>query len=337
MNSIAAPVAETVILMWLAGREQEARAMAEHALAGHRGEPGLETHPARLLLDAGRLAEARAAAEADPGPAARYVLGRVALYTGDRQAVARFAAEGRRMTHDPSAARIGAWMLALAADDPSRAMTFATAASGSDGTPVDAADDVAYVRMALRAGERPAAADMARLAGRRAALDPGAPFQAAVAAHARGLLGADAALLARAAELLADCSRPIARASALEDAGRALTATERQAAVGHLDAALSLYEQAGATREAARARRRLREAGIRRRGRASGATHGWAGLTAAELQVVRLVARGATNRQAAERLYLSPHTVSTHLRHAYTKLDVNSRVELTRLVVEHDG
>jgi DNA-binding CsgD family transcriptional regulator len=49
------------------------------------------------------------------------------------------------------------------------------------------------------------------------------------------------------------------------------------------------------------------------------------------------VAQGATNRQVAERLFLSPHTVNTHLRHAYTKLDVNSRVELTRLVVEHDG
>ncbi|MEV0230817.1 helix-turn-helix transcriptional regulator [Nonomuraea sp. NPDC050786] len=60
-------------------------------------------------------------------------------------------------------------------------------------------------------------------------------------------------------------------------------------------------------------------------------------MTASELQVVRLLAQGATNRQAAEQLFLSPHTVNTPLRHAYSKLDVNSRVELTRLVLAHDG
>lgn len=37
------------------------------------------------------------------------------------------------------------------------------------------------------------------------------------------------------------------------------------------------------------------------------------------------------NREAAERLYLSPHTVSMHLRHVFTKLGITSRVELTRL------
>jgi len=52
---------------------------------------------------------------------------------------------------------------------------------------------------------------------------------------------------------------------------------------------------------------------------------------------VRLVAQGLTNRQAAERLFLSPHTVSNHLRHAFTKLDISTRVELARLAVRHDG
>jgi DNA-binding CsgD family transcriptional regulator len=43
-----------------------------------------------------------------------------------------------------------------------------------------------------------------------------------------------------------------------------------------------------------------------------------------------------TNRDAANKLYLSPHTVSTHLRHAFTKLGINSRTELTRIAVEQD-
>jgi DNA-binding CsgD family transcriptional regulator len=55
------------------------------------------------------------------------------------------------------------------------------------------------------------------------------------------------------------------------------------------------------------------------------------GLTRSELAVAELVARGATNRQAADQLYLSPHTVSTHLRHTFEKLGIRSRVELAVL------
>ena len=53
---------------------------------------------------------------------------------------------------------------------------------------------------------------------------------------------------------------------------------------------------------------------------------------------MRLVADGMTNREAAERLRFL-HTVSTHLRHAFAKLGINSRVELTRVAIahEHDG
>ena len=47
-------------------------------------------------------------------------------------------------------------------------------------------------------------------------------------------------------------------------------------------------------------------------------------MTDSELAVVRLVASGLTNKEAAERLYISPHTVSGHLRHAFDKLGINS-------------
>lgn len=52
--------------------------------------------------------------------------------------------------------------------------------------------------------------------------------------------------------------------------------------------------------------------------------------------MVRLVAAGATNRDVAAPLVLSPHTVSTHLRHAFAKLSINSRVELARIVAERE-
>ena len=63
---------------------------------------------------------------------------------------------------------------------------------------------------------------------------------------------------------------------------------------------------------------------------------GWAALTAAELGVVRLVVEGGTNREVAKDLSLSPHTVDSHLRHAFAKLEVSSRVALTRVAIEND-
>jgi DNA-binding CsgD family transcriptional regulator len=60
---------------------------------------------------------------------------------------------------------------------------------------------------------------------------------------------------------------------------------------------------------------------------------GWTSLTPAEVSVVQVIATGQTNGQAARQLALSPHTVSSHLRRAYHKLNINSRVELTRLVL----
>lgn len=56
------------------------------------------------------------------------------------------------------------------------------------------------------------------------------------------------------------------------------------------------------------------------------------GLTAQELRVARLVASGMSNREAAAQLYLSPKTVEYHLAHAFTKLGVRSRHQLTTLV-----
>lgn len=61
-------------------------------------------------------------------------------------------------------------------------------------------------------------------------------------------------------------------------------------------------------------------------------TFGWDSVTEAERAVTELVADGLTNREVAARLFLSPHTIDSHLRHIFRKLDINSRVELVRIV-----
>jgi LuxR family maltose regulon positive regulatory protein len=60
---------------------------------------------------------------------------------------------------------------------------------------------------------------------------------------------------------------------------------------------------------------------------------GWADLTDAELLIARLVSEGLTNRAIASKLSLSRHTIDSHLKHTFTKLDIRSRVQLTRVVL----
>jgi DNA-binding NarL/FixJ family response regulator len=58
------------------------------------------------------------------------------------------------------------------------------------------------------------------------------------------------------------------------------------------------------------------------------------GLTAREVEVLRLLAQGMTNPQIAKRLILSSHTIHAHVRSSYTKLEVNSRSGVTRYAIE---
>ncbi|SCF64666.1 AAA family ATPase [Streptomyces sp. Ncost-T10-10d] len=354
-------------LLNAAGRSEEALAVAQAGLrntrnVGHAAATRMWLMiRTRVLLDAGRLTDARAEAEAASAMTDElgtgnladvtlsYTLMRVALHTGDQEAVRGYAADARRMRSDsaPLVRNMGSWMLALLADcegRPGRAMAAlddVMAALAEDRPslvgPVDPADAPVLVRMALRAGAHEQAALAVAVAERRATRNPDVTILAATAAHARGLHDNDFGHLLHAVRLYEDCPRPIARASALEDAGRKLAATRVSEAVPYLDKALALYTQAGAERDVARVRRRLRAAGVRRPPSSAGYVKEWPELTASEVRVARLVAQGLTNLQVAERLSLSPHTVSSHLRRAFTKLDITSRTELARLVGTRDS
>jgi DNA-binding NarL/FixJ family response regulator len=59
-----------------------------------------------------------------------------------------------------------------------------------------------------------------------------------------------------------------------------------------------------------------------------------AGLTAREVEVLRLVAQGLTDNQVAEMLIISPRTVNWHLSSIYSKLQVSSRSAATRFAIE---
>jgi predicted ATPase/class 3 adenylate cyclase/DNA-binding CsgD family transcriptional regulator len=73
----------------------------------------------------------------------------------------------------------------------------------------------------------------------------------------------------------------------------------------------------------------------RGRGQRKRPTNGWASLTPAELDVVRLVTEGLGNSDIATRLFVSPRTVQSHLTHVYTKLGLTSRVQLAQEAARH--
>jgi len=93
----------------------------------------------------------------------------------------------------------------------------------------------------------------------------------------------------------------------------------------HLRSALLAFERLGAAPWAARARAELQASSETARRRVSS---GEEALTPQERAVARIVAAGATNREAAAALFLSPKTIEYHLGNAFGKLGVRTRTQL---------
>ena len=92
-----------------------------------------------------------------------------------------------------------------------------------------------------------------------------------------------------------------------------------------LRAARDTFDALGFASVAEYARQELRAAGEASQRRAAEA---WDQLTPQELQIARLVVDGLTNREIAQQLFLSRHTVGYHLHHIFTKVGVTSRSQL---------
>ena len=163
---------------------------------------------------------------------------------------------------------------------------------------------------------------------------PTVPLFAGVAGYARGILERDAQALVAAAELLHSSSRLLLYAGAAEDAGGELIRAQRNAeALDQLNAAFDTYTECEAIADARRVGRALRRLGVERRiVSQQRAKTGWDSLTDSELTVINLIAQGATNRDVATQLYLSPHTVKTHVHNAFAKLGITSRAPLAQLM-----
>jgi DNA-binding CsgD family transcriptional regulator len=355
------------VLIMVDRLDESLQLSTEQVVAAQRDRQGwalnvYETGRARLQLQMGRLSDAAVALEGQLTPdmagqivsvldaAAVVALGRVAIHRGDRS-LSRQATEIAHVMLDqsaPSVRRHAAWLLALQAmadGDPPGAHQWLCVMGDDERRsilplfPMDVADESRIVRIALAVRDQDLAVHAAAAAEHRSRLNPDVVSIAAAAAHASGLLHQDSQELDRAVRLFERGGRPLALASALEDLGGiAVLEGDTQQATDAFGRALVLYTDAGASWDAGRLRGRLRALGVRRRlvspqrpGR------GWAAMTDSELAVARLVTQGFTNREVAEQLFVSPHTISAHLRSVFAKLDINSRVELTRLAAVHDS
>jgi DNA-binding CsgD family transcriptional regulator len=135
-----------------------------------------------------------------------------------------------------------------------------------------------------------------------------------------------------AVNLFQQISAPYETARARTELAGVLPALGRMDAAGkQARVALASFRKLGASQETDRTAALLQRLQTPERTRET-----LSGLTHRELEVLRLVAKGLTDGQVAERLYISPRTVSQHLRSVYKKLGVPSRAAAARRAVEQD-
>ncbi len=348
------------IVAYTLGEHQLARRHAEISLelARRMGTPTLELFPRNRLVSvdlmAGNLidalhsslqglAMARRLESARGTAGALSFLALVQLYLGDldqaaasiTEAYEAFGAGSARDHNIFDVVSTAELMLALEREDPARAL-----AIGRGLEEVRTGDGVLPATLALIAeaqvmgGEPEPAMDLTRKLTR--GVPPDNAYVPALRARVEGLA---LRLLGRQAESLAALQRAVqgfttaaipfeAARARLEWAEVRGDGSAAPAAIESLEA----FRRLGARRHVERASRLLKALGVRAPGprRPVNATR----LSPRELEVVQLVAENLTSAEIAERLVISPRTVTTHLDRIYNRLGIRSRTALVRYALE---
>jgi DNA-binding CsgD family transcriptional regulator len=209
--------------------------------------------------------------------------------------------------------------------------------SMATGVITDAWSATALVRLCVMTGDHARAAALLPLLDQQA-LTGGTASMQGRALQCRGLVEGNVEILVRAVDAYRQSPRPPELAAACEDAGVHLAHADRLVeAIPFLVEANKLYDDIGALRDEARVRAELRKHGVTggARGRQARASSGWESLTKTELKVLALVVQSLSNPEVAERMFVSRHTVESHLKHIYRKLGLASRVELAAEAARH--
>ncbi|HZD70635.1 MAG TPA: LuxR C-terminal-related transcriptional regulator [Actinomycetes bacterium] len=162
----------------------------------------------------------------------------------------------------------------------------------------------------------------------------------ATAARCHGLLAAARgdpsgalAHLQQAVQQHQRVARPFELARTLRAQGMVLRRDKHKAAAkAALQQALGIFERLGAPLWAKATRAELDRVGLR-----PAVPVDVSGITAVEARVAELVAAGRTNREVADKLFMSPKTVEAHLSRIYRKLGIRSRAELAHKLAHQSG
>lgn len=267
-------------------------------------EAGSWTEAALEFAEAARLATETGQPRERAGACAGAAL--VAALRGHAEE-ARAAVQ--ELDDEPATAEHVLALAALGAGDVEQAISHLEAVVAHAGTPLRgvAGPRLELVETLLRTGRRADAQAVAEAIDDRDE------------AWARALLGDDGAFHLA---LQAVAERPFLEARIRLNRGEELRrAGSRQDARTELAAALSVFERLDAEPWSERARRELRASGATARAREPSTVDD---LTPQELQIARMIAAGASQKEVAAALYLSPKTIEYHLGKVYRKLDISS-------------
>lgn len=283
-------------------------------------------------LDEARLAGERFAKQMNPAiGVAHYRAGEIQRLQGDFDAAEASYREASRSGWEPQP---GLAQLRLAQGRLEAAVAAIRRVAGETTVPLKRAALLpAYVEIMLAAGAtedaHSACSELEQLADRYSSA-----MLRALAAHARGAVAlaegdAQAALVAlrRARGQWHELEAPYEAARARVLLGLACRR------LGDVDAANLELEAARLTFEELGARPDIAHVGSLTEEAVAGDAHG---LTARELEVLRLVASGKSNREIASALVISEHTVARHVQNIFAKLDVSSRAAAGAFAFAHD-